>query len=459
MTILQANFKHLYQRRIFWLKLLLFGFLTFLIIIMIAKGRAACFPILIIWMFVFGAAAAAMQIDVLTKPFSYCLPRHSEIPRKFLFCAGLAASFLLSIIFLRYPAPDFAGRILTCVSVFSVGIIFYWFGAWIVFRFPSWTYSMAFLAWAFVVGPILNVHIILAHIITHNHFAVIASGVLVSLWAWIHWGREGLARQYCGKMWMGTFDMWDREKLHKYQEVRLAENKKDLVSPKIETFFISRISDAGENLSRYIWGGLYKSMAVMLSCRSCRNSWIGVLIGILLMLLFLGYISVGGNIIFILPVFTILQASLHVHSPLLISGGRRERFWTALALGTAATLLITAFLILMVLVTLCLEQIMPALTLNGRNFNFKAFDISLSFIPLFMIPVAFTLGLIFHKNSMMKIITMMILFQLIFIFLVIKPANKRIVFSGAQIIALLLCGWAIFVSVLRYICMKCSLVK
>jgi hypothetical protein len=456
MTILQANFKHLYQGRIFWLKLLLFGFLTFLIIIMTAKGLAACFPMLIIWMFLFGAVAAETQKDVLTKPFSYCLPRHPEIPRKFLFCTGLAASFLLSIIFLRCPAPDFAGRILTCVSVFSVGTVFYWLGVWFVFRFPIWTYSMAFLVLAIIIGQILNVH---THIIMHYPFSVIAAGAAVNIWAWIHWGRQGLARKYCGRMWIGSFNMWDVEKLYKYHEVRLAENKKDLVSPKIETFFIRRISLAGENLSRYIWGGLYKSMAVMLSGRSCRNSLIGTLIAILPLALFMGYIGRGSNIIFIMPAFMVLPISLHIHSHLMISGGRRERFWTALTLETVTSLHITAFLILMTLITLCLEQIMPALTLNGWNLNFKAFDINLSFVPLVVIPVAFTVGLIFDKKPMMKMIVLMVFFQLIFIFLIIKPANERIVFSPAQVIALLLCSWAIFVSVLRYICIKCNLVK
>jgi hypothetical protein len=455
MNILQINLKHLYQRRIFWILWLFLGFLIFLLIVMTAKGLAACYPMLIIWTFLFGTVAASMQIDVLTKPFSYCLPRHSEIPRKFLFCTGLIASFLLSIIFLRCPAPDFTGRILTCVSVFFVGTIFYWLGAWIVFRFSNWAYSMALLAMAITGGQILNVHIIIAHIIAHYHFSVIAAGAAVNIWAWIYWGRAGFARQYCGRMWMGSFDMWDREKLYKYQEAILAKRQKDLVSPKIETFFVRHISLAGENLSRYIWGGFYKSFAVMFSC----TNWTWALISILLMLLFLGYMSRGGNIIFILPVFMALHASLHVHSPLLISGGRRERFWTALTLGTAATLLVTAFLILLVFITLWLESIVPALTVNGRSLNFKALDIKLSFLPLFVIPIAFTIGLIFDKKPMMKLIIMMLAFQVIFIFLIIKPANERIVFSGAQVIALLLCSWAVFVSVLRYICMKCSLVK
>ncbi|MGB8226009.1 MAG: hypothetical protein WCE45_03945 [Sedimentisphaerales bacterium] len=313
---------------------------------------------------------------------------------------------------------------------------------------------MAFLVWAIIIGQILNVH---AYIITHYPLPIIIAGSLVNLWAWIHWGREGLARQYCGRMWMGAFDAWDREKLSKYTEARLVEKKKDFpvhILPKIETFFISRISGAGENLSRYIWGGFYKSFAVMFSCLS----WIGVLTGTLLTLLFLGYISPGRNIIFILPVFLVLQANLHVHSPLLISGGRRERFWIALALGTAVTLFITVFVTLAALITLWLEPIMPVLTLNGRHFYFKAIDINLSFMTLFVLPVAFTIGLVFDKKPMMKMIVLMLLFQLI-IFFILTLSDKQIVFTPSQIITSLLCSWAMFTAVSRYICMKCSLVK
>jgi hypothetical protein len=61
MTILQANFKHLYQRRSFWLLWPLLGFLAFLIINVAAKGRAASFPAFIILMLLFGAFAASLQ--------------------------------------------------------------------------------------------------------------------------------------------------------------------------------------------------------------------------------------------------------------------------------------------------------------------------------------------------------------------------------------------------------------
>ncbi|MFA5292448.1 MAG: hypothetical protein WC496_05370 [Phycisphaerae bacterium] len=402
---------------------------------------------------------ATLPVDVLTKPFSYCLPRHNSIPRKFLFSIGIVISFLWSVVFLLYPAENFTRVISICISAFFICTIFYWFGAWFVFRFRSWGNIVGLFVLVIYGGSLLGIDILIRRIVMQNALLVIVSGILANVAAFIYWGRAGIARRYCGRIWMGAFDAWDKEKLLKYKQTILAEKGDKahiFVLPKVEKFFINRISQSGENLSRYIWGGLYKSFAVMLSC---RNDWIRFIVVLLPILLVFGYMQQGGNIIFLMPAFAAVSLSLHTHSTLLISGGRRERFWTALILGTAAALLITAFVTFVALITSWLEPIMPVLTLKGQQFGFKMLNVNFFFLPLFMIPVALTVGLIFYGKPMIAMIIMMAVFQSVFIFLIIKPGKNQFMPGPTLIIIILLCSWAVFVSVLRYICMKCSLVK
>ena len=92
MSILRANLKHLYQKN-FWSFGLVFGVFTFLTIIVIievvTENKQGVFYAPAILMLFVGIFIAASPIDVLTKPFSYCLPGHRKIPREFLFFVGL----------------------------------------------------------------------------------------------------------------------------------------------------------------------------------------------------------------------------------------------------------------------------------------------------------------------------------------------------------------------------------
>ena len=141
MSILCVNLKHLYQRRSFWLLGLFFGIVAFGIAMVINeavtenKHGAFCAPVL--WMLFVGTFIAHLPIEVLNKPFSYCLPGHRDIPRKFLFYVGLPLSFLWSLSFLFFPDLNFVKTVLSCLSGFSAFTIFYWLGVWLVFRFGT----------------------------------------------------------------------------------------------------------------------------------------------------------------------------------------------------------------------------------------------------------------------------------------------------------------------------------
>ena len=85
MSILAANLKHLYQRRgvRFWYVLLL---CQMPMILMPSKfDRYLGYLIVSLLM---GVLAGGLQKDILTKPFSFCLPGHRRITRTFIFRIG-----------------------------------------------------------------------------------------------------------------------------------------------------------------------------------------------------------------------------------------------------------------------------------------------------------------------------------------------------------------------------------
>ena len=281
MSILRANIKHLYLRRSFWLLGLVFGAFAFVAAMVITRAvtgnKQGGFSAPVLWILSVGILVATVPIDVLSKPFSYCLPGQRDIPRKFLFFVGLPLSFLWSLSFVFFPDLNVGKTVLVCLSAFSTFTIFYWLGVWLVFRFRNWSVVVAFIPLIMLGNTLLNLSTIITHAIVEGPLPMILSGGLVNLLAWRYWGRSDLARRHCGVLWMGAFDAWNKKKVLKYKLVRLAEkdNKKPSsmrISSGVERFFVSRISGATTGrLRQYIWGGFYKTFGIMVSQH--RQDW------------------------------------------------------------------------------------------------------------------------------------------------------------------------------------------
>lgn len=466
MSILCANLKHLYQKRSFWPLGLFFGIVAFGIAMVINeaitenKQGAFCAPAL--WVFFAGSFIATLSIEVLTKPFSYCLPGHKDILRKFLFFMGLPLSILWSLSYLFFPDLNFAKTVLACLSAFSAFTIFYWLGVWFVFRFRSWFFIFALFPLLLLGDKPLHMSVFIVYSIVESPLRMILLGVLVNFLAWFYWGRPNLARHYCGKLWMGAFDAWNKKKIEKLQWAKLAEQDRKKpgskqISAGAESFFVSRISGAETgSLQQYIWGCLYKSFGLTVSQR--KQDWMRFLILIVPMLCFVCYMpGRGKNIIFFMPGIIVALMSLNVHSSLLISGGRRERFWSALTLAVTTSILITFLVTFLAALTMPLELILPELTIKGVTFVFHALSIKLFFMPLLMIPVTLAIGLIFHKKLILAMFLAIVYFQILFFFNIVKDLtimNVPVRIGPVHIMIMLLCSWTFFVAVSHHVCIR-----
>jgi len=469
MSILAVNLKHLYQKRSFWFLGLFFGSIAFGIIGATIKAatrnRLSAFSVPILWIFFVSVFITSLPIEVLTRPFSSCLPGHSKVARKFLFSVGLVLSFLWSLVFLFYPDLDIAATVLVCISAFSVFTVFFWLGAWFVSKCRNWSVIFAVIPLIMLGNQFLNLSTIVVHAIVRGPLPMILLGGVINLLAWNYWGKPDLSRRYCGKLWMGAFDAWNKEKISKFAQARLAKKDKKpgsmWITSGVENFFISRISRAEiGGLPQYLWGAMYKSFGMMISQQ--RWDWMRFLIIMLPILCFLCYMPGGGkNIIFIMPGLMVAQMSLRVHSSLLICGGRQQRFWSALTLAMATAILVTIAVIILVSVTHLMEGIMPQLTIKGHDFIFAPLDMKFALVPLVMIPITFTIGLIFHKKPLLAFLLAMVIFQVFFAFAVLSSltvANRLIRIEMSHIIVTLPCSWAMFVGLLRYISMRCCLI-
>jgi len=466
MSIFTANLKHFYQWRGVWFWYVIILCQTPMIILPILSKTKNYDRLLghLIVSFLTGILAAGLQKNVLSKPFSFCLPGYRHIVRPFIFRIGVIVNLLLGCVFFGYPGFDFPYVLLVVLAGGFFGMVVYFYGVYGGFvKIPA--ASVGILGLIIPLTILFKWDMILQNIIIHHPIVIIIVSTLVCIWVWRLLDRDILARKYCGKLVMGVLDSWNQKKISKYKMAQLAEKeqKKPNSTPKIssgvESFFISRINRAETNsLPRYIWGSFYRSFGIAISQQ--RQNLLWILIIILPILCFFCYIpGEGVNIIFIIPGIMVLYMSLWVYSSLLTAGGRKQRFWSALTLAVVTGIFICVALVLLTLATHLLEGIMPPLIVKGHEFTFNALNINFAHVPFLITPVSLTIGLIFPNKPMLRIICVIVLFQISFLGIFLHHQGFPVQIGPLHVIILLFCTWTLFISVLHRISYRRCLVK
>jgi len=465
MNILAVNLKHLYQRRGLWLVYAFLGLFVFSSIVVPFKRPVAGqghFIGLVALAFVIGLLLAILPIGVLSKPLSYCLPGHRKVVGRFIFCVGAAFNFLGSLLFLWYPGLNSWQLVLVACSAFSAGLIFYWLGVGLAFSVRNSAVWIGLLPFIIFGGGFFGLHIVIERAIVGNPFGVILVGVLSSVLAWLWLDNADRARRYCGVPGIGFFDAWNQDKMQKYRQVRLAkkwDKLKKHPSSWVETFFLGRMNRYDYvSTGRYIWGGLYTAFGIALSQLSQWKAAFSGVFSALVLVCFLGYMGPGKNILFIMPGFMFAQMRLPVYSSMLISGGRNERYRGAMTLVITTAVLITVLATIVAALSLPLAAIMPDITLRGSTFTFRAMNIELFFVPLLMIPIVFTIQLIYYRKPVVMMVLIMLLFMLLFGTAISWREQLSGVINPIYIVILVTLSWFLFLLVLRYVCTRRSLV-
>jgi MFS family permease len=290
MSVLTVNLKHLYQRRGLWLFyviVILFALAGIAVLFDDTKAGQGRFIGLIVLAFVVGLLLAVLPIEVMSRPFSYCLPGHRKMVRKFVFCVGIVFNIFGSLLFFVYPSLNMGQLVLVVCSAFFAGLISYLFGAGLAFAVRNSVAFIGFLPLIIIAGRFFDLHTVLERVIVENPLVVISVGVLSSCVVWFWLGDEGRARKYCAVPWIGFFDALNPAKMKKISRIRMAgkwDKLKKYTSPRLERFFLGRM-DRYDYVSagRYIWGALYAAAVVPVL------QWKSILSIVVLMSFFLGY--------------------------------------------------------------------------------------------------------------------------------------------------------------------------
>jgi hypothetical protein len=460
MSILLANFRQLYQRRGLWLVYLMLGFFIWVGITLPLDEPVAGegkFIGLIAFAFMVGMLAAMLQMEILTKPFAFCLPGHRRVVREFIFSVGLVTDLLGAMLFLFYPGLPAAWLLAVLCSAFLSGLFFYLAGVWLTFHSRQPLAFIGLLACGLFGGRLFNLHILLERAVVGHPVPVILLGLLCAVAVWRYLNNRDLARRNCLRPWIGFAEVLNREKLLRFQRTRGAaawEKLKDLPRPLVEAFFMARMRRRGPlSAARFVWGGLYTSFAVMVS------QWKGGVLFALFMAVFLGYMGPRMWIVLVFMPIIVCASRPSVYSNMLTAGGRGERFYSTLAVVAAAAGLLSLFIGIAALMSVPLAAVMPEIEYRGLTVAFRAIGIEAFYAPLVLLPLVSAIHLVLYRRQVLMIIVVMLSVYLVMVVGIICRDELAAILNPPTTAALVILCWLIFVLVLYHISMKRCLVK
>ena len=417
MKPLAANLKHLYQRPAVWVWYLLF--LIFipmtLLLPLKAPGTEGVFASYLILSVLGGVLAVSLQLDILCKPFSFCMPGCRKIPGKFIFIIGAAINAPASFLYLGHPDLDPALAPVSIFAAFCFGMFTFSGFAWAVFGFKNIGFIGFLPAFVFVFSLVSGPEFIETIILHSPLFAIVLGTVSsIGLWKWL--GNDMTYRNVCGKRMISFFDGWNRVNAKKFMDAKRAERwqKKEIKElTGAERFFQSKIESRGfASKPRYIWSMLYSDCSNFLNLGRQK-----ILLSILYFCLLIFFIAYVGyypmglskliNMFAIIPTLYYVGA---VPTTMLLTLGRRERcfghFFMIAVIAVGVTILIAVASIALV----ALSKILPDIHLKGQTLVFQSPDLRFMYVPLLIMPLGFTLRTLFPKTSVIGIPLIMIVF-------------------------------------------------
>jgi hypothetical protein len=412
--------------------------------------------------FWWGLLTAGLQKEILTKPVSFCLPGHRNIPRQFIFRIGFVVNGLLGLVFLAYPGLDFPYVLVVSAGGAFVGMVFYLLGVCGGFGNINRNPYLALFPLMIFGSVLFESDRMLQQMIVSSPVQIIIVSALISWLFWVWLGREGLSRQYCGKISPGIFDGWDYAKMKKLRQaevVRRLEKKRVPFPGTVENFFQGRMSQRNFlSRGKCAWGHLYMVLGECLSVLQVGQlAMVGVLV------IISGYISKDGvaisNMLFLLPVIGAVQLDLLPYRGILLPASRGDSFYAAVISGFTVTVLMTILLMCVAVVSILLESVLPDITLRGHTFSYYAMNIRTStgigliYACPTLMPLGLAIATLIRRRQVLKMIFSIVLMQACFAFYMVTMLGE-IQFNLFIPPVLMMISWGISLLILRYICMR-----
>ncbi|MFA6567075.1 MAG: hypothetical protein WCS96_02585 [Victivallales bacterium] len=411
----------------------------------------------------FGAIVANTQFEILSKPFTFCLPGHRWMPRQVVFTAGIIINCVFALlIVLTVPLGSIGGVLQCLISALLTGMAFYLLGAGLAAIPARYVWIPIFLAYFLLSYP--GIHLFLDRLILFHPLLALAIATPIILLAWKLLGNPEFARNHCGRFCLGFGNIFNpRAVRHLARERFMSQKTKTAPATTergVKRFFLSIMKRFPYlSASRTAMGALCSlELEVGAGDRVVVGIWA---LALLIPTIFLGYsthVFIQNIMLFVIP-FTIPFVGANFPTPffssLLLPTGRRGRFVQGITISVAFTYTVFILIVLQGFVSHALHPFLPALQLHGNTVLHHPIELRLLYLLLILTPVLQTVLLI-GKNSLrlaVIICGLIMGFGGYFLFPLMSHSS-----APAIIVTMIVVANAVNFALIAFCCFRCDLV-
>jgi hypothetical protein len=473
MSILRANLRLYYPvKSIYFFLNAVYQFLALLGILVIWWGNKQSamdnqyslmylIP-LFISMFMLGAMTTGIQLDVLTKPFSSCLPNHHKIPSRIIFLIGIIANLFYGFIYLLLPHPAGLKGILYFITIFTIGLSIYFFTAFWAFyiqndRQKGLIFICCMILFFVLVSMLLGLNVLIFsfdYLILYSSIPLVFFLLLLMFALWKMLVHPDLKRIYFSKDYpmINDQDSYTTATLlnEKLLLSRMSEKvEKESLIGRFYLKYIERLPIL--NIRRSITGRLYCMLErhYAFNERYFRTSLSIKIILTTLLLFFTGYQLTPGNfggvpasdithvLILVIPCIAVHSIFTPVSHTQLLPIGRYNQFWSSVIVWLIQPIIAILWVFIIIILSWILENHMPGITLAGFSyFTYHPLALSLILWPLVIIPVlnTFWYYVVNLRSAIVMILLSLILFALSLFSLLTAHIEFRIILIDLSIL-------------------------
>jgi hypothetical protein len=282
---------------------------------------------------------------------------------------------------------------------------------------------------------------------------IIILGLLTCSIVWRQLGRDSLARDNCGKLYVGFVNYGDLAKRQKYgREIysKWSWERDYAIALSLEEFALARIK-ASHPFSgkRYVFGNLYALLSLMEG-----PPWMFLLVPLVVMvvMIFYGYVfpvQAGASFIFVIPAYAVAFAGIYPRGTIFLPGGRIEKYHSALASGLLIMLFSTCLLAMLAMVLTLIRPLMPVIPFEGAFIRFHAFDFRESYLHFSLMPIALVYSVFLPGRKFLKNIFPAVIFGAVLGYSTAEVTVLSVI-GLPGIIILVAASWIGSVLILRY---------
>jgi hypothetical protein len=409
-----------------------------------------------------GVVAASVFRDILSRPFSFGIPRHVPVWRRTLFTVGGVVAAFCALIVLLAPVGALGAKAVLVWDTFFLCLAVFMSGVLLTSSTPNTGFLPAMVTLLMVVSLNEGAAAHVRHSVERVLFAspvattVTCAGVLIAAWKTL--GSRGRARKVCGEAFFPLHDAWNSGRQAAYSTERKMKQMRrspGALMKSLERFFLARMeSHAGHATRRSLWGTLYMQIGKAAPARALNLFLLALLLAAASVALGFYHpkrldpgIS-GANLALFLVCVLTAEYRINPHAALMLNVSRKNRFRSLLFSALAQWVIAAIVAAALTVVSITAGRFLGEVTVGGGTFTFIPIAPKAFFVFAPMLPFFFLGQVVFPKHHVIAMLVITIVGTIVFF----SNAHNLLALPALGTFLLQVVCWLPFVAFIRHYC-------